>query len=492
MKKLDFISKSPNFYIFKEGANKTHLGGFLFLVYIIIIVLLAIVYFYDYFSNDKYKFTYSLDQVNNESSFLKNEQIQSMISKEYNIIVRLAKDEPEYLLIDNNNFIVVDFDKLSRKVRAEKKSILNSTEDSNNDECIIKQNEPFKHNIKNLQLGVLYRCDKDNCNIRPDDKIKERSYYLQFWHQGFSIKHQDPKIPIQQLTGNWYNVEFLEFLENTNIIYLNWEVIEYKEEKGIFGKTIDKTLGFNNTYYGGYYKKKDTFTDDGHVKKFPQTLWNNITDLNGNRFILLLYMESILIDNEYEIYTRKAASVLDIIASIASLSSTALNLMGLVYGILYHGNYDNYKIIENILTKKMKVNINKKPPDENDSEKVKIELKSDLIEKESTENDKINENEPELDNVEENCENIKSTYLNLTIPKFFHFLFHLFYCKCCKRSSDHILINSCNNIVAKYLTIENVLYNQMKLESFWKDYKWNNSQNKIKYKEDLLLDLKEK
>ena len=32
----------------------------------------------------------------------------------------------------------------------------------------------------------------------------------------------------------------------------------------------------------------------------------------------------------------------------------------------------------------------------------------------------------------------------------------------------------------------------MKLESFWKDYKWNNSQNKIKYKEDLLLDLKEK
>ena len=226
MKTLDFISKSPNFYIFKEGANKTHLGGFLFLVYIIIIVLLAIVYFYDYFSNDKYKFTYSLDQVNNESSFSKNEQIQSMISKEYNIIVRLAKDEPEYLLIDNNNFIVVDFDKLSRKVRAEKKSILNSTEDSNNDECIIKQNEPFKHNIKNLQLGVLYRCDKDNCNIRPDDKIKERSYYLQFWHQGFSIKHQDPKIPIQQLTGNWYNVESLEFLENTNIIYLNWEVIE--------------------------------------------------------------------------------------------------------------------------------------------------------------------------------------------------------------------------------------------------------------------------
>ena len=48
MRKLDFISKSPNFYIFKESANKTNLGGVLFLVHIIIIVLLAIVYFYDY------------------------------------------------------------------------------------------------------------------------------------------------------------------------------------------------------------------------------------------------------------------------------------------------------------------------------------------------------------------------------------------------------------------------------------------------------------
>ena len=60
MRKLDFISKSPNFYIFKESANKTNLGGVLFLVHIIIIVLLAIVYFYDYFKNEKYTFSYTL------------------------------------------------------------------------------------------------------------------------------------------------------------------------------------------------------------------------------------------------------------------------------------------------------------------------------------------------------------------------------------------------------------------------------------------------
>ena len=73
--------------------------------------------------------------------------------------------------------------------------------------------------------------------------------------------------------------------------------------------------------------------------------------------------------------------------------------MGLAYWILYHQNYDNYKIIENILSKKLKVNINKKPPDEDDSEKVKIELKSDLIENDSIENDKNDKTEPDVDNV---------------------------------------------------------------------------------------------
>ena len=31
--------------------------------------------------------------------------------------------------------------------------------------------------------------------------------------------------------------------------------------------------------------------------------------------------------------------------------------MSLVYAVLYSENYDKYKIIENILTKKMKINI---------------------------------------------------------------------------------------------------------------------------------------
>ena len=109
--------------------------------------------------------------------------------------------------------------------------------------------------------------------------------------------------------------------------------------------------------------------------------------------------------------------------------------------------------------------------------------KLDLVEK--------NGKKREVSKEEEN-EKMKSSSLNLSVPRFIDFLVHKFYSKCCGYSSKHILINSCNDIVAKYTTIENILYNQMKLECLWKDYKWNNPQFEKKDKEDLLLDLKEK
>ena len=474
MRRLDFISKAPNFSIFKEGANKTNLGGFLYMVYIIIILLLAIVYFYDYFTNEKYQFNYTLVKGTKYDIF-KNEEMKNMSKTELNYIVCLGKDNPNpnKNIINNPNFIIVDMNKM------------------HTGDFIIEQDSTFKGNVSNLQLAVLYKCNGKNCTIREEDKIEVTSYYLFFMYQGFSIEHQSPEKPIHPLEDDEYYLKKIQFLNNTNIVYLNWEIIEYEEEQGAFGKTFNKAMGNKNSnkYYGGDYKSITTFTDDGHLKTSPQTLWQ-MRDRNGNYFILLLYLKSIPVDNEYEKYSRKKVSVLDILANIASLSSTALNLMGLVYGILYAENYNNFKIIENILTKKLKININKNTKNEEDLEKVKLELKGDLIEKDLIENEKneLDRNE----NVEEEGENMKNSSINLSIPRFFNFLLHKFYSKCCGYSSRHILINSCNDIVAKYTTIENILYNQMRLECLWKDYKWNNPQFQKKYKEDLILDLKEK
>jgi len=219
----------------------------------------------------------------------------------------------------------------------------------------------------------------------------------------------------------------------------------------------------------------------------PNNYWR-IKDENGNSFIMLLYLEIFANTNEYERYSRKKISFLDVLADVSALASTVLNLMALAYGFLYSQNYDNYKIVENILTKKMNVNLNRKIEEDND-EKTKIELKSDLLddEKEEKENIIFSENAGE-----EKQRKISSENIDLPSPRFIDFLCHNLYFKCFGPSSRQALIESCNDIVAKYITIESIFYNQMRLEYLWKDYKWNNPQYEVKQKDDLILDLREK
>ena len=174
----------------------------------------------------------------------------------------------------------------------------------------------------------------------------------------------------------------------------------------------------------------------------------------------------------------------------ALLVQLFFNLIGLAYGFLYSQNYDNYKIIENILTEKLRVNINHLKNEEKKAEP-KIELKDNLMDFKSDFEEKekidVDENKGEENQIKDSSDNLDLPSLN-----FFNFLGHTFYFKCFGPSSKQSLIKSCNDIVAKSITIENIVYNQMKLEYLWKDYKWNNPEYEIKQKDDLILNLKEK
>ena len=498
MRRLDFISGSPQLNIFREGANKTNLGGALYLIYILVLILLAIIYIFDYFSNEKYEFDYTLVKTDiKDKKLQQDEEMNSMLNVNIDYFFRLSKDDsrPERNIF-SNDFIIVDNQKIGEELNSGRLPMdddgfffLNSTENSNFDEAILKQNYLYSRNAGKLQLSVLYRCKGTDCRIREEDKIQVTSYYLFVGYKGFNLEHQHPEKPIQPLPEDNYWLETVQFLENTNIVYLNWELIEYEEEQGIFAKTYNHMVGNSQTYYGGYYKTKETFTDDGHVKNIPDTDMR-IKDLNGNHFTLLLYLQSFGNNREYERYSRKKISFLDVLADVSALASTVLDLMALAYGFLYEENYDNYKIIENILTKKMNIIINNQKIIKEDDEEDKIELKTDLIESNSSE-----ENEKTGINIKENTQGEEKRYkenLDLPSPNFLDFLFNKLYFKCFGPSSKQNLIDSCNDIVAKYITIENILYNQMKLEYLWKDYKWNNPQNEIGQKDGLILGLKEK
>ena len=492
MRKIDFISQGPQLSIFKEDANKTNLGGFLYLIYIIVLILLAIIYLFDYISNEKYEYDYTLVKRTLDQE-IEDEDMNSTLYSDLDCWFVLGKDGSNMEknnITGNENFVMVDVPLLKNKAETakdrEEDGYLVINKKDNDEEYIIKPGDNIenKKKIGDFALGVLYRCDGENCNIREEDKINETSYYLYMGYKGFKLDHQNPDKPIQPLPKNTYWFETVQFLENTNIVYFFWGLIQYDEEKGIFSKTYDNMVGNSNTYYAGNIKSKETYTDDGHLRNLPNSM--KIKDENGNHFIMLLYLDFIPDPTNYERYSRKKISVLDVLADVSALASTVLDLMALAYGFLYSQNYDNYKIVENILMKKMNISLNGRIENEND-EKSKIELKSDLLEGKEEKENIINSV-----NTEEEDENQKkaSENLNLPSPRFIDFLFHKLYFECFGPSRRQALIESCNDIVAKYITIESILYNQMKLEYLWKDYKWNNPQYEVKQKDDLILDLR--
>ena len=101
MRRLDFISQSPQLSIFKEDANKTNLGGVLYLIYIIVLLLLAIIYFFDYFSNEKYEYNYTFVKrtLDNE---LEDEDMKSALHYDLDCWFVLGKDGAN---MEKNNII---------------------------------------------------------------------------------------------------------------------------------------------------------------------------------------------------------------------------------------------------------------------------------------------------------------------------------------------------------------------------------------------------
>ena len=496
MRRLDFISGSPQLAIFKEGANKTNLGGVLYLIYLIVLVLLAIIYIFDFFKNERYEFDYTLIKtLSAENPLSKDEAMKSMLRADLDFNIILFKDNLYYEENDltvNKNFLIFDDEIFSSKWSDKYEDEDGFVIISDDDDFIVKQNKTINRPVEST-LAVLYRCNGKNCTIREEDKFQTFSYFFSLGYRGFFLQHQDPKKPLEQLPKDIFWFQDYPFLENTNIYFIDWELIEYEEEKGIFSKTYSNVVGKSNTYYGGYFKSYHAFTDDGHIQRLPDTEWK-IKDKDGNHFAVFLYLIFRPNLEEYERYSRKKISFLDVLADVSALASTVLDLMSLAYGFLYSQNYDNYKIIENILTKKMNININNindKIEDEG-NEKTKIELQADLIDNKTEEKENIDEIDIREKKQEEEKEKKRpSENLGLPSPKIYDFLFHELYFKCFGPSSKQALIDSCNDIVAKYTTIENLLYNQIRLEYLWKDYKWNNPQNEKKQKEDLILELKE-
>ena len=60
MYNLDFLSEPPQISFLRKDSNQTSFGGFLFLIYLLIMIGISTIYVVDFIKNDKYNIEYSL------------------------------------------------------------------------------------------------------------------------------------------------------------------------------------------------------------------------------------------------------------------------------------------------------------------------------------------------------------------------------------------------------------------------------------------------
>ena len=445
MRQLDFLSTSPNIYIFREKTNKTIFGGVLFLIYIIIMISISLMYIIDYLVNDKY--------IIETSSYLNMAYKESM--NPFTYLDNYIKDASETNPLINISFNLFKVNE-SQPINLSERFLIH---DAFSYEPL-QRNTFYQKKASEIGLILLYKCDPENCTMDKSD-FSTFDYYLEMTYNGFELDHSK-EIPLKNDNNIFFKNFYFFSFNNTKIEFLNWEVIKYKEEKGI-PRLFDKLMGRKNEYISGYISYGDfTYIDHPIFSSY----------FSDSKIIAELIMTKG--QRDYTEYKRRKISILDVLANIGALFSTFFSCFSFVFKY-YSGNYNNYEIIQKIVTPKKTLIKNDKKV-----KKVKItELNEFPII--SIDKDDLLLNDEKDDNIKEvsdesfddNKKEEKKGYKRI---EFVQFLLNNLYCKKCNKFNEQEIIRICNEIISNYLSVESILYNQIMLQNLFKDYKWNNQE----------------
>ena len=478
---LDFLSEGPKFYIFKEKDRKTNFGGVLFLIFIIIMFLISLVYIYSYIINDKYimeSMTYK-NITNPEDIFPMhdNEDLNPHIN--FTIILQ---NEETYM---NREFYFFD------TINSEK---LKPEFDEIRDAYIVNLNAKPDEFLVQIAL----KCEDENCEIHYDKDIDgeeiEEVYSFYISYDGFKINNADDH-PIQKSDN-------LKFKTNKKTFWLtdretfhnyDWEVIQYEEQESL----LDSLTKSQKKYYVGQLKYRNN--NYYYAKTKPEC-----DDIELGCFLPLINIQFYNEHEEYILIKRKKIEFLDVLANIGGLFSTIKVAFAFILSF-YSDNFDNYKILTKLLNNSMKNNLNESEDkflvtsekkkninidnikidntplindDSFSNENNKLSIND--IDNESCENKNKDENKGK-NNSENNCdstfdENEEDDKFQIPILNklsCWDFFLNNIYCKSCIKIKRQEKINLANELNYNYLSKDSLLYNQLKLENLFRDYKWN-------------------
>ena len=465
MRKFDILSQSPTNYIFQKESNKTTFGGFLSILFILIIALIFLMYRFQFWFHFLYWERYEITSyVSQEKTLKENQRDKFTQSIYYN---------PSLLL----NF-----------------SLSNSNDDTLSDRFIFfdyrkkkyfKSGEIIERRVSEIGFFILYKCNNTNeTNCEVDEKDFSPFYYLTIGYQGFRINFRGSN-PITQLEKNEFHTNFITF--NPNLIYSNdfiWKIIrceDYKPLDVLFeylsnGKEDDE-IREKNIFIGGKLEISDKSIlskDPNNIKGYRLMMDFTVSNANNTNAFL------------YEDYKRKEIGYFDNFPDIFALWITVYNIFTFLFTKIYSTSFDKYQIIDNILSKqKGDLLRNKRHKSQisiiNDIKQDDI-LFENVTEMETKEQNLINnfnsnknEEIDDSNNLTENKDKQKRVLPGRCCCDFIDNYFCGGICCCLERQK---LIYNCKGIVLNYFSVENIIYSQIMLENLLKDYKWNDPELK--------------
>ncbi len=206
------------------------------------------------------------------------------------------------------------------------------------------------------------------------------------------------------------------FFKYPTIRTFNWENIIYKEDA-------------KNTSIFDYFRihKKEVNYTAGHFVSSEVSLIDDslyVPEFKNHKLLGIIRIKNLHF--KHIEYKRKKVGILSIIANVLALSTTIYNSFKLGFSFSYSKNFDHYKIIDNILSNKIKANKYDKTTkakkeielsddfNKNNSLLERNEITENILSLNDTNNDNDNENEIINDDLNnKNC-NIESV---ITIPK---------------------------------------------------------------------------
>ena len=331
MRHLDFLSEYPRTYIFQKDVNKTDFGGVLFVIYAIVMLIISLSYILDYYLNDKYEIEYS--SIRNQTYAEDLEALDENPDLNPTMdFVFTVKGLSDFFNIFTKKDGIYTVNKL--------------TSDVDPDGVVVK----FITNssVSGFQAVLAFSCGNDpSCTINEEDegKTEDTSFKFQFSTLFPKIDNQNSLKPILYDKTIGHTIYYTSEFKSLIISKYYWKVLKYKEKKGI-SRLFDNLFGLKSEYFTGYYES---------IEKEKEKKDSYVINYKGIYYKCLINIEIINDHLVFDEYQRNKTTELDVLSTISALFTSIRLVFSFLYE-LYSKNFNNYKMIENILNQKYKNN----------------------------------------------------------------------------------------------------------------------------------------